>query len=247
MKIKIEFHYTFLIMATGFILTGQFKNIIILTSLIIIHELGHYLTAIFFKFNVQKIIIYPYGGITKLEELINKNINQELLIASAGIIYQTLYYFLIINSNCFSSNTIQLFKFYHYNIVFFNILPIYPLDGSKIISLFLNKFLPFNLVNYLTIIISSLTVTILLIITNFNYSYIMSISILLYDIFNFYKNIQYYYNKFLLERYLYKITYPKLKIINNPQNFYKNYNHIIKKDQHYYQEQDLLKKIFKNI
>ena len=38
---KIEFHYTYIIMAFGLVITGHFVNLIIFTSLIIIHEMGH--------------------------------------------------------------------------------------------------------------------------------------------------------------------------------------------------------------
>ena len=38
---KIEFHSTYLLIAISFILTGYFSNLIIFTSIIIFHELGH--------------------------------------------------------------------------------------------------------------------------------------------------------------------------------------------------------------
>ena len=38
---KFEFHYTYLIMALGFVLVGYYKNLLIFTSIIVIHELGH--------------------------------------------------------------------------------------------------------------------------------------------------------------------------------------------------------------
>ena len=74
----IKFHYTYIIMAIGFILTGYYQNLIVFTSLIIFHELGHYLVARLQHFNVKKIIIYPYGGLTKIEDLINKDINSSV-------------------------------------------------------------------------------------------------------------------------------------------------------------------------
>ena len=92
---KIEFHYTYIIMALGLVLTGHFINLIVFTSLIIIHELGHYITSIIFKYKVDKIIIYPYGGVTKLNTIINTNITKDLLVAVSGIIFQTLYFIII--------------------------------------------------------------------------------------------------------------------------------------------------------
>ena len=92
---KIEFHYTYLIIALSFILTGYFSNLLVFTSIIIIHELGHYLIAKLNHLKVEKIIIYPYGGITKMNNPINTKINVDLLVAISGVLFQTIYYLLI--------------------------------------------------------------------------------------------------------------------------------------------------------
>ena len=75
---KIEFHYTYIIIALSFILTGYFSNLIVFTSIIIIHELGHFVVAKILKLNPDKIVIYPFGGITKMNNLINTEISKEL-------------------------------------------------------------------------------------------------------------------------------------------------------------------------
>ena len=93
---KIEFHYTYLIVAVGFILTGCFSNLLIFTSIILIHELGHYLVARYHKQEVSKIIIYPYGGITKINMKINTDINKELSICLAGVLFQSIYFLIIL-------------------------------------------------------------------------------------------------------------------------------------------------------
>ena len=54
---KLEFHYTYILIALGFIITGHFHNLIVFTSIIIIHELGHYILAKTNKLNVEKIIM----------------------------------------------------------------------------------------------------------------------------------------------------------------------------------------------
>lgn len=40
----------------------------------------------------------------------------------------------------------------------FNLLPIYPLDGAKIVNLILSKYFSFNIANYISIVISLITV-----------------------------------------------------------------------------------------
>ena len=189
MKIKIEFHYTYLIMVLGFMLTGGFRNIVILTSIIIIHELGHYLASVVMKINVDKIIIYPYGGLTRINDKINISINRELIVSISGIIFQIIYYYIIINTHIFRDSTIELFYLYHYNILYFNILPIYPLDGSKILNLLFSKVIPYRVSNIITILISIVTIIIISsinIFITYNYTYIIIIIILLYDIYNWY-------------------------------------------------------------
>ena len=51
---KIEFHYTYIIMAFGLVITGHFVNLIIFTSLIIIHEMGHIIISKIWKINQCK-------------------------------------------------------------------------------------------------------------------------------------------------------------------------------------------------
>ena len=165
-KLKIQFHRTFLIMALGFCLTGHYLNLIVFTSLILIHELGHYITAKINNFQVEKIIIYPYGGMTKLKNKINQDINKELLVATNGIIWQYIFYLFIIllhTKGIIRNYTYNLYTLYNNQIIFFNLLPVYPLDGSKIINLLLEKFFSYNLSNKITIIISVLTLVILII------------------------------------------------------------------------------------
>jgi len=247
----IEFHYTFIFVAISFILTGYFPNLIIFTSIIIIHELGHYLIAKLNKIDVEKIIIYPYGGLTKINNLVNTKISKELSIAISGIIFQTVYYIIIIilyKNNIIREYIFNLFKEYHYSILIFNLLPIHPLDGSKILNLLLSKFIPYKLTNKLNIIISVITLIIIFKINyyEFNYTTILIISIIIDSLIKYSKNINYIFNKFLLERYLYKINLNKTKKINKIDNMYKDKYHIIKENNKYITEKQALLNRYKN-
>ena len=100
-KIHILFYITGLIC----FITGFFKNFIIFTSIILIHELGHITSALIFKWNIEKVIILPFGGITIFNERIDKSLLEEFIIAIMGPIFQII--FMII----FKENTL----FYNYN------------------------------------------------------------------------------------------------------------------------------------
>ena len=231
---KIEFHYTFIIIALGFVLAGYFSNLIVFTSIIIIHELGHIITGLHFKYKLDKVIIYPYGGMTKFNTIINTNINKDILVAISGVIVQSIYFILITilyTKGYIREYIYNLFTIYNKSILLFNILPIIPLDGSKIINLILSKYLYYNLSNKLTIIISFITIIIIL-------------GLLMKNIYDFYKNLEYIYNKFILERYLYKITYPKKKIIKNKKKMYKNKSHYFYINNQLLKEDDYLRSIY---
>ena len=247
---KVEFHYTFILIAISFILTGYFSNLIIFTSIILFHEMGHYIIAKLNHLNPKKIIIYPYGGITIINNLINTKIVKELLVAISGIIVQTIYYFIIIilyKNNLIRDYIFNIFTKYHYSILIFNILPIHPLDGSKILNLILSLYLPYKLVNKLNIVISILTGIIILFINYYtlNYTTILIISVIIDNLIKYYKNINYLFNKFLLERYLYKINLTKTKQITKIDNMYKEKYHIIKENNHYLTEKQYLNNHFK--
>lgn len=247
---KIEFHYTYIIIALGFILTGYFHNLIIFTSIILIHELGHYTIAKLNKLKVEKIIIYPYGGLVKMNNLINTSINKELTVAISGILFQTIYYIIIVilyNQGIIREYIFNLFNMYNNSILIFNILPIHPLDGSKILNLLLSKILPFNLTNKLNIIISIITLIIMIYVNyyDFNYTTILIIGIILDNIIKYQKQLKYIFNKFLLERYIYNITYNKTKKINKINHMYKEKYHILKENNTYITEKQALSHKFR--
>lgn len=246
---KIEFHYTYIIIALSFIITGYFSNLIVFTSIIIIHELGHYITAKLHSIEVNKIIIYPYGGLTQINSPINTKISIDLKIAISGIVFQLIYYFIIYilyKNNIIREYIFKEFTTYNFSILFFNILPIHPLDGSKILNLFLSKMLPYKLTLKLNILVSLTTLIIIFYINyyQFNYTIILIITIILDNIVKYYKEINYIFNKFLLERYLNKKIYKKNKTISKIENMYKEKYHLIKNKNHYITEKQALKDRF---
>lgn len=247
--VKFNFHYTYLIMAFGLVITGHFSNLIVFTSIIIIHELGHVITSLYFKYKIDKIIIYPYGGLTKIDKKINTNINTDIIVAISGLLFQTIYFVLVLflyKNNIIREYIYNLFYLYHKSMFIFNILPIIPLDGSKLINLILSKFLPFNLANKLTIVLSFITIIILLFgdIFDKNYSMVMIIGVIFNNIYKFYKELSYIYNRFLLERYLYNYNYKKYKVINNKEKMYKNKMHYFRINSQKIGEKEYLRSFF---
>ena len=220
-------------------LCGYFKNSCFIFITVIIHELGHILTIKLFKYQIISVTLYPFGGITKIDKPINSSINKELVIAFSGILMQLIL-------NLFIND--KLFKYYNLVIMLFNILPIIPLDGHRILNLILDKFLPYEYSlkysNYLSII--SLIIFIIYNILSPNKNYLIC-SFLFFMIIITLKNQKYLINKFYLERYLYSFPYHKIEN-NQDLNIHllkKNTLHFFKYHKRYIHEKSLLKQIFK--
>lgn len=175
---------------------------------------------------------------------LNIPIYKELIILIAGPVFQFIAYFILLN---LLPNNKELIILYHYSILIFNLLPVYPLDGGKLINLFFSLKLSFRSSFYLEILISYITVIILVLINreNININLLIIIIFLLYKITKEYKQIELFYNKFLLERYLNKYNFSKSIIINSPKSFHRNKRHLIKQRDKYYLEKEFLEKFYK--
>ena len=206
--IKVNFltiYFLLLLFLCGYVRVG-----LIIFFIVLIHELGHVFFIKLFKYKIESITIYPFGGITKIYKDINTPIKKELLIASGGIILQ-LILFIIIYLIPISDFTKILFYKYNISIIIFNILPIIPLDGSIICTSILNKSFSFKTSYYLSIIISIIGV-ILYLLSNYWFSLnnYLIVALFIIKIYYAYKNYNYIFNKFLLERYLNKYEFKYL-------------------------------------
>ena len=96
---------------------------LLLVGLILIHEAGHFFTAFLLGIEVDKIYLYPFGGISKFNISFNELLWKEFLILIMGPLMQTVGYITITHISYFSSY-FNLIRVYHYSILFFNLLPI---------------------------------------------------------------------------------------------------------------------------
>lgn len=213
--------------------------------LILIHELGHFISAIILNWNVDKIYFYPYGGYTKFNEDINKPLKEELTILLAGPVVQIIFYYLTINY--FSITDQNILTTYHYSILIFNLLPIYPLDGGKLLNILLSYYLSYKKSYMMTMLISYfIAIAILLssLFTDYNFSFniYLMISLIIIKLTEEYKKRNYYYNKFQLERYMKNYHFHKLKIINNIDKMMRDKRHLIKNQRNYITEKQILNK-----
>lgn len=210
-------------------MSGLFKNIIYFFSIIFIHELGHFLMAKILGWKTDKIYFYPYGGFTKFNDDLNKPKKEELLIMIMGPIFQIIYYLVI--SKFLTNYELELFKNYHYSILFFNLLPIYPLDGGKLLNIICNYFLSFRNSFRFTIVLSYLVFSLVVIFLfykniSFTLSFVMILVMIICKLTEELRKEKYYFNKFLLERYLNPYKFTKIKVINRLIDMKRDYKHV---------------------
>ena len=236
-KIKINNYTYFFILICA--LCGYLKNIMIILSICFIHELGHIFFIKLFNYEVDSIEILPFGGYTTIQKKINTSINKDLVIALGGVIAEIiLLLFLFIFKNHFHLITYNLWINYNYILIIFNMLPIIPLDGNKIVHLLLEKFFSYQLSYKLNLYLSIVT---LILFGFINYyfqidNYII-ITFLFYKIIKAYKNFPYLKNRFLVERYLEDFPYHKIDSkTKNIKDLKKEVLHYFREDKHYVKE-----------
>lgn len=237
---KIYFHPIFLISILIFISIGKFRFISYFMLLIVIHEIGHILVGSLFKWDIEKIIILPFGALTKFNKKINTLLIEDFLVSISGILVQLLIYFILKNKINYN-----YFSFINYFIIIFNLIPIYPLDGSKILHVIFNIFTTFKNSILLTVILSYILIIILSIISiKTNKLFTIILMFLFNNVNKLYKNKQMLLNKFLLERHLNDFKFRKKKTITKVDYMKKDYKHLFYIDDRYLTEKYFLLKLF---
>lgn len=240
---KLKIHptcYAFLLLC---IVTGDFIRIDICSLLLIIHELGHFLTAVILHYPTDNITFYPFGGIAKFKADLNSPLKKELLILLMGPITQCLGFYLLKHLSFFASYQ-QLLTMIHYQILCFNLLPVYPLDGSRILQCLLCYFIPYAQSFTIIYAISYLILLLILLLFSlyFQISYFLLFFLLLTRLLLERKKIKYYQEKFLLERYLHTYHFPKHQIVTSEKEFKRDYRHTIHFPQYDLTEKQYLQK-----
>ena len=166
--IKVQIHWTFIFLIAWVVFLEVSRGsdmptvmlsiffVLVIFGCVVLHELGHALTAKRFGISTRKITLLPIGGVASLERMPEKP-KQELLVAVAGpavnIVIAILLYmvfpihrFLDLEPEALqeslSAITPRNFVFYLFAanvmLVIFNAIPAFPMDGGRILRAILS-------------------------------------------------------------------------------------------------------------
>jgi Zn-dependent protease len=162
--IRIELHVTFLLFI-GWIAVNQgllagdvtraattVALMLLVFSCVVLHELGHALTARRFGIATRDIVLLPIGGVARLERMPEKP-GQEMLVAIAGPAVNVLIVVLLVLLMMLTGRPTDLARLgqglletlllVNVLMVLFNLIPAFPMDGGRVLRALLALRLPY--------------------------------------------------------------------------------------------------------
>lgn len=193
MRFRIDLKiFIFLIL---FYFTKQIQIYAMIMIFAIVHELGHLLAGILMGMKPEKIEIMPFGVSISFKINVkeyNKKIKKgnaleikKIIVALAGPI--TNFIIILITSNLKLDLIRSMLIIYtNFLIMIFNLLPIYPLDGGRVLKGILHIILGKRKSEKYIKNISKITVIVITAISSILILYIQNISICLIDMYLWY-------------------------------------------------------------
>lgn len=222
----IYIHPILLIFIIISFLTGTFTELVIILFIVLIHELGHYMVAHAFKWRIKHIMLWVFGGVMHTDEHGNKSIFEETCVTIAGPLQHIFIYvvaYILSVGNFVPEHISELLYFYNTVILLFNLLPIWPLDGGKLLFLVLCILFPYRHAYHMTIIssiIACLTLIILqLFLLPFTLSAFLITLFILLENWNEWKHRFYVFIRFLLKRYEGDADIRKIHALTVPHHY----------------------------
>lgn len=201
---RIRINLQVFIFAIIFYLTKQIRIYTILMIFAFIHELGHLLAGILMGLKAKEIDIMPFGVSINFEDYSNKYIAKKIIIAIAGPLVNIIIVILGVYNNweeeiIYSNILIGLF----------NLIPLYPLDGGRILKYIMQLATNSKEAEMMTYKLSNILIIILTLISSIGILFIQNIGIVLI--------LAYLWVLIIQENKKYKLKMRIFKMISNEE------------------------------
>lgn len=180
MRIRIDLKI--IIFLIIFYFTNQLRIYLIIMFFCILHEIGHLISGLILKMKLEKIEIMPFGLSISFYMDFNNSKIKDIIVALAGPTTSLVLAILCRDINLVYITT-QEAVYSNLLILLFNLIPLYPLDGGRIIKGILNKKLGVANSNRLINKISYITMIILTVISSICVFYYKNLAIFFVCIF----------------------------------------------------------------
>ena len=140
--VRLKINWLFFLILFLFALVGDLARALLAFSIVFLHELGHVLTAVYYKIKVKEIELLPFGGVAVFRDLLEINPDVERRVALAGPMVNFVLAglaTLLTRYGVLSLETALFFISCNLQIGLFNLVPALPLDGGRILRATLVK------------------------------------------------------------------------------------------------------------
>jgi stage IV sporulation protein FB len=205
-----RFHPLFTLIMIGSAITGYFLEAVTLFGIVLVHEIGHLVAANGFGWRVREVQLLPFGGVLIVDELGTAPTREELIVSLAGPlqhVWMILIALLMKWVDVGASSWWDYFIEANLMIGLFNLIPVMPLDGGKVMQSLLGYLLSYhNTILYTAWIsmILSLAIIVIAIVQLINGQLplnilVIGISLLVSNWFA-YRQLPYHFFRFLIGR-----------------------------------------------
>lgn len=216
---QVHIHPLLWIIIALSIMTAHFLEVCLLLGIIFIHEMGHAAAASFFSWRIKKISLLPFGGVAEMDEHGNRPLKEEFIVVIAGPL-QHLWMvggaYLLENFGVIPEDLFQLFISFNVMIFIFNLFPVWPLDGGKLVFLLLSLKHSFPHAHRVTLMLSIVSLGLfsflILIIAPSHINVWVVIAFLAFSLYHEWKQRRFIFMRFLLERYYGKKSNPSVLV-----------------------------------
>lgn len=145
--IGFRIHGLFWVVILSAVVTGRFLEVTTLFVLVLIHELGHVTVARSYGWRMTEIQLLPFGGVAITDEWGTVPAEEEIAVALAGPFHNVmmvLFGYIFFWMGWWSEEWMRYFVHGNALLAGFNLLPVYPLDGGRILQACLSYHLPYR-------------------------------------------------------------------------------------------------------
>jgi stage IV sporulation protein FB len=144
--------------------TGHFVEIITLFGIVLIHELGHVAAAKHFGWRMGVIQLTPFGGVAPTDEAGSIPAKQEIVVAVCGPLMNALmigFGILLETLGIWTDAWTRYWTGANLTLLAFNLLPILPLDGGRLLQSAFSLIIPYRRTLAVTVYLSMIASAVL--------------------------------------------------------------------------------------